>query len=289
MTMRHKQANMIQVLAQGRLGNQMFQYAFGYAASKKIKTHFFMRGTMLWDFFELDTPKWLNVSKTTTRLALMRLTRPRARVEIDNLMSPQEVMARLTDGVVYAGYFQSEKFFGAERSEIEKRFTLLPRHKQKFLTHYGERFSQSRTVVVHVRRTDYGDFPLFGIQGSALLPFAYFRACLERIEELERYTIIFVSDEIETVAREFRDLKNAEFSSNEAIVDFQLLQHADIAILSNSSFSWWAAYLNQKNPLVFAPKDWLGFTGRIEYPTGVLLDRWEHVDVSECKPHLKIF
>ncbi len=270
---------MIQVLARGRLGNQMFQYAFGYAASKKIKTRFFMRGTMLCDFFELDAPKWLNLARATALVAFMRLPRRRTRVEIDNRMPPQEVMAQLKDGVVYGGYFQSESFFGEHRSEIEKRFTILPRHKQKFLTQYGERVSQSRTVVVHVRRTDYGDFPLFGIQGSALLPFAYFRACLARIEQLERCTIIFVSDEIETVAREFQGLKNAQFSTNEAIVDFQLLQHADIAILSNSSFSWWACYLNQKNPQVFAPKYWLGFTGRIEYPAGVLLDRWQLVDV----------
>src|SRR5204863_347385 len=113
-----EQAKMIQVAAQGRLGNQMFQYAFGYAASRQIKTRFFLRSTMLWDFFELDAPKWLNVSRTTLFYALMRLTRPRVAVEIENLAVPQDVMTRLEDGVLYRGYFQSEKYFGAYRSEI---------------------------------------------------------------------------------------------------------------------------------------------------------------------------
>lgn len=270
---------MIQVLPQGRLGNQMFQYAFGYAASRTLKTAFFLRGMMLWDFFELDAPKGWNVLRTNMRFALMRLTRRRRVVEIDNLVLPKDGMAQLKDNVVYKGYFQSEHYFAAYGSEIEKQFALLPQHQEKFLTRYGAQFHQCKTVVVHVRRADYADFPLFGIPGSVLLPFAYFRACLERVECLGQYRIIFVSDDIAAVAREFSDFSNAEFSSNEAIVDFQLLQHADIVVLSNSSFSWWGAYLNKKNPRVFAPRDWLGFTGHIEYPAGVLLDGWQVVDV----------
>ncbi|RZK40102.1 MAG: hypothetical protein EOO90_16385 [Pedobacter sp.] len=34
------------------------------------------------------------------------------------------------------------------------------------------------------------------------------------------------------------------YLSNNTIIDFQLIQYADYLILSNSSFSWSAAYLN---------------------------------------------
>jgi hypothetical protein len=30
---------------------------------------------------------------------------------------------------------------------------------------------------------------------------------------------------------------------------------------------------------VFAPRDWLGFTGHIEYPAGVLMRHWQIVNV----------
>ena len=38
--------------------------------------------------------------------------------------------------------------------------------------------------------------------------------------------------------------------------DFTYIQRAQYLILSNSSFSWWGAWSNQRNPFVVAPKYW---------------------------------
>lgn len=38
--------------------------------------------------------------------------------------------------------------------------------------------------------------------------------------------------------------------------DFTLIYNAKYLIIPNSSFSWWAAYLNSNNPIVIAPKFW---------------------------------
>jgi len=47
-----------------------------------------------------------------------------------------------------------------------------------------------------------------------------------------------------------------------------------VLILANSTFSWWGAYLNPNNPVVFAPKYWLGFKVNLEYPKGIMSVDW---------------
>jgi hypothetical protein len=51
--------------------------------------------------------------------------------------------------------------------------------------------------------------------------------------------------------------------------------NGDVVIASNSSFSWWRAWLNQTaRPLVIAPKHWLGFASGADEPAKVLPERW---------------
>jgi hypothetical protein len=57
--------------------------------------------------------------------------------------------------------------------------------------------------------------------------------------------------------------------------------NADKLIISNSSFAWWGTYLNKKNAEVFAPRYWLGFKIRKEYPVGIFNSlNWNLVEVN---------
>jgi len=272
---------MIEVLSQGRLGNQMFQFAFGYAASKKLGTTLLMRNSHLRNYFYLGMPYSIFHLRNHLLAFLMERRQKPTRIVVENESDPHEVLKTLRDNTVYSGYYQSEIYFKDYKLDIIRLFKVLPEHKKKFIHKYGELFSQHKIIAIHIRRKDYTEFPLFNIKGGALLPFEYFWYCLHCIASFDTYKVIFVSDEIDVVKREFSTLENAMFESNDAIVDFQIIKNADEIIISNSSFSWWAAYLNQKNAAVFVPKHWLGFSVQKEYPVGAVVDKWRKVDVSK--------
>jgi hypothetical protein len=113
------------------------------------------------------------------------------------------------------------------------------------------------------------------------LPTAYYHRCLSLMEEIDGYTVIFISDDIEFVKAEFGEKSNYVFECNDEITDFQLLLHADVVITANSTFSWWAAWLNQKkNKRIFAPNYFLGFKVNQYYPAGIYVEEWQWIDVN---------
>jgi hypothetical protein len=61
--------------------------------------------------------------------------------------------------------------------------------------------------------------------------------------------------------------------------------HADTVVLSNSSFSWWGAWLNRRpGARILAPEHWVGFETGIESPRDVICAGWERVVVREPAP-----
>jgi hypothetical protein len=56
-----------------------------------------------------------------------------------------------------------------------------------------------------------------------------------------------------------------------------------ICIIANSTFSWWAAMLNeQPNKIVFAPKYWMGYHEKKEVPEQILNKlNWKIIHHSE--------
>ena len=110
------------------------------------------------------------------------------------------------------------------------------------------------------------------------LPLDYYNSCLSKIDQLENYNVVFVTDDTQYVQTHFGNYNPIVSSDKNPIVDFQVLLAGDILIVANSSFSWWGGYLNVKNARVFAPKYWLGFMIKKEYPCNVIPETWEQIE-----------
>ncbi len=269
---------MIGVKFNGRLGNQIFQYAFYcYLKSNNKGIFFFVNPhhSSLSRYFTLDTFNNLTLHSKVYSILTRTLPTiiPFDDKHVENIHVPKHIEVKTWS--VYRGFFQTDWYLDRIRGEF--RLTLKKQYLQEFKNSYGSLFKNYKTIVVHVRRTDYLKYGKRDIS----LPLDYFKHRLDRIKKVEEYKVLFVSDDIAAVKSYFGVKDNYIFSTNKEIVDFQIIMNADIAIISNSSFAWWAAYLSPKTNIVYAPKNWLGFRIGKEHPKRVMTKKFIWCDVFD--------
>jgi len=282
---------MVAVRLEGRLGNQLFQYAFIYATAKKLNTRFYMDKSV--DYLLID--KYFNIHTDFCRILDNKLFSIKGyknifshhlrrsfyhslrniiqlkRETFSNLESPAQQLNKVKNGLLYEGYFQSEEYFVDYTNEIKKQFDIKNIYQTSFRAIFDSLPKAEKYITVHVRRGDYIDHKL-------TLPALYYHKAISSIDHPDNY-YIFVSDDADFVTSEFAYIANKYVSKNDEITDLQFLMRADTCILSNSSFSWWGAWLNQ-NPdkIIYAPVYFMGRELKKEIPPDIYPSNWVQVD-----------
>lgn len=257
---------MIGVEIQGRLGNQMFQYAFALEVAHKINTRFFLK----YYHYPITIDKYFELpgfNRHLNRIAnkIFSLVRSRFKyVEESSALNPRNLLENLTDNTLYKGYFQTDIFFRDINDRIRTEFRIKEKYQLRYKRHVENLVvGNKKLLVIHYRGTDYKS-------SKFELPLSYYQRCLS-VLSLSDYQKIVVTDDIEQAKIAFRDHKDFSFERNESIVDFQFILMADVSIISNSSFAWWAGYLNEKKEKkIYAPKYWFGFREGVEMPNGIM-------------------
>ena len=150
------------------------------------------------------------------------------------------------------GYFQSPLYFYEYRKEILDLLAFKDSPKEK---------RDKPTVSIHVRRKDYLALSL----NHPVCSMSYYAAAIDQFYGCD---FIVFSDDIEWCKSVFP--KEFIFSQNYTEEDdLRLMSECDHNIIANSTFSWWGAYLNQnKDRRIIAPKNWFG-------------SNYSHYDTSE--------
>lgn len=273
---------MIGVKFDGRLGNQLFQYVFlKYLKQREVGSTVFFTNphhAYIQKYFDLEgNDNALLASKAYSAITrslpfLLRLKQ----IYIHNWIIPKKFVIKKWS--VYVGYFQSDYYY--QQLKNKPKLKIKDQYKNEFENLYGKLYRENKTVVVHIRRTDYMNYGERRKRDISL-PMAYFKKRLNAIENLQDYKVIFVSDDIKHVKEVFPPQENYIFSENNEIIDFQVIQNADISIISNSTFAWWASYLSPKKNVVYAPKNWFGFKINTEHPKGIMTDKFVWCEVLE--------
>jgi len=263
----------------GRMGNQIFQYAFFQylKTNQKGFTFFFVNPhhAYLTKYFDLADHDNLTLGSKVYSIYTRILPKilKFKEVYLESIQVPKNVTVE--DWTIYKGFYQTDFYLkniqGPFKLSLKKKFT------DEFDKNFGNTFRNHKTVVVHIRRTDYLKYGKRDIS----LPIAYFGKRLKAIDNIDDHLVYFVSDDITYVKDYFGEKSNYIYSTNDEITDFQIIKNADIAIISNSSFAWWAAYLSEKDNVVYAPKNWLGFRIGKEHPKRVMTDKFIWCDVLD--------
>ena len=159
------------------------------------------------------------------------------------------------------GYWQSEKYFFNCTSHIRHFFqfdsTLLDDKNLKQLNEV----QNCNSVSIHVRRGDYLDPSVLDVHGVCDLD--YYKTAIKLIKKNVINPVFFLfSDDISWVIENLtpilEDFKVVDNNlGKDSWKDMFLQSECMHNIIANSSFSWWAAWLNDyKQRVVVAPRSW---------------------------------
>jgi hypothetical protein len=268
-----------------QLGNQMFIYAAARGLSKKALKSYCLNTLGDLNTYFLLTPedRFFNNLKYLRFRIINKISKFNFYHLQDNFQDYSESL----DGFAlknawFYGYFQGEGYFSHCKNDIISAFTL----KSKFIKKFNQKIKKlefsKRLLVIHIRLKDYKTFGPDYLNGPDMtLPFQYYRNRIQEFD-LNEYHVVFISDDIESVEKEFKDIQNAYFSNNDIITDFQFILNANALIISHSTFAWWGAWLNNiPEKIVIAPKFFLGFKINKDYPINILPSDWIAKSVYE--------
>jgi hypothetical protein len=268
----------IEIVFRGRLGNQMFQYAYGLtlAARRGVKLgndlRWYYRLSRPWRRSALppeDFQLWrfagtgLKPLTTAAEVAGRLLERLPGRKRLpdytmnDSRFEPAAL--ELADGHRLNGWFQSLRYFEEQADTVRRHYDLTPFQPVADLAAYRAQAAGRPLVALHVRRGDYVGNPDFSLGDYD----GYYARALQIIDEtLGAPPFLVVVSDDPAWCRQWPLLAGRAHSVFDpgprlALVDMALMAACDHNIITNSSFSWWAAWLGApQDRRVVMPDHW---------------------------------
>lgn len=257
------------------LGNEMFQYAIGRSLSQRLSRPLVLDISLFfqtpgWGFNlpcfrlgeqrvrELPYALWQLRSRTLGALASCGLEFMRV-VEEPSLLFWNEVL-EVERPCILRGYWQSERYFEAISGRLRDEFVIV-REQDPRSADCQRRIRGGPSIGLHVRRKDY--IPPPGEEDfHGTCPKEYYDAALKLVlSRMPSGAQLFVfSDDMAWARENIRyDLKTeyVDWNAERNYEDLRLMSRCRALIMANSTFSWWAGWLNtHEDKIVVAPRRW---------------------------------
>lgn len=264
----------------GGTGNQLFIYATGSAISQRLGVELWAdisdfasnqkRSYMLDSFPStvsrvVDAPDASNRNSLRARFLKSPWANPGNQTgkivkERGFWFDPQ--VRDVQDGCTIHGYLQSWKYFQNDSKRLRSEILSPVEPSSWFLATSEKLLSADPWIGIHVRRGDYLEIPRMGITTDY-----YYSRALSVVTQLTgvKNAVVF-SDDINSARalpslsqrRQTKFLEAPEGSS--PLENLILLSLSSHLVSANSSFSWWAGWLNDREErTVVYPRPWIDF------------------------------
>ena len=274
----------IKIFLQGGVGNQLFQYFFGRYIATKLKMQPSLN-TSLIDSTNLSHPNsnilslnlMIPIDKSTTSRKLFYKFLFSIFSKIYSRLSLQKSLLKVftaseigfdkdIDNVVLShknkyllGYFQSWKYFEPNNLEKNTLFNGFTYKDPWVLSNY-KIMSSTKFTAAHIRL---GDYKLKKNSFIGVLPPEYYINCINHLRGLDYSQKFYIfSDQINVAKNLYSGVFPKDsiwvYSSSDCnpLEILSIMSLANVFIIANSTFSWWAANLASDDSLVLAPEKW---------------------------------
>lgn len=274
----------------GGLGNQMFIYAFylqmrkrysdTYIDISEISDKYEHNGFELDRIFEIEAryihwPIWLK--KTAKFLLFKEIDERRENLKTTNIFKYNHIWPF----IYYKGFYQSEYCFKGAESEVRRAFSFKMEKANDYSRQMALKIQKDpHAVSFHVRRGDYLK-PKFYKRFGSVCQLSYYQKAAQKILEIDPQAHFYIfSDDTAWVTENLKLTKFTIINGNkgkDSWQDMMLMSMCRLHVISNSTFSWWGAYLDaKKDKTVIAPNKWFG---DCEMPY-ILPDTWTKISTE---------
>ena len=278
-----KRNNIITSKIHGGLGNQMFQYAIASILAKKQKSilklddRFFYNREKKIGFtprsfelsvfdnkYQIATTKeisvFFNLSIFNRIKRKLGFNTPKVFRELE--LGFDTSLMSMNAPVYLEGYFQSYLYLIGYERFVKDLFVFpinqLDSANEKIL----KKLQNTVSVAIHIRRGDYvSDISTNSFHGVCDLSY-YYKTIDYFLKHLKSPIFVFFSDDSQWTKNKFQEfVPDSVFidgnNDSGCWKDMLLMSKCKHQIIANSSFSWWAAWLNEnEHKIIFAPKQW---------------------------------
>lgn len=288
---------MIIVNIYGGLGNQMFQYALGRSLSQKLNTSLKIDYSInltrkdfnpddipsIFDIFNINVEKAtiqeIRKFKASNKYSILKniyiyiinkypiFFKTKFKLIKETNSDFNRLIMSLSGNCYLSGYWQSEKYFINIKDLIWENFNIKNPLERDNLE-VAKKIENSVSVSIHLRGRDY-----ITKSETNKIHFtcdnSYYERSINYILERVKNPAFFIFSDDPEWAKSFLKINypctfvEGNSWNKKSFEDLRLMSLCKHNIIANSSFSWWAAWLNKNpNKIVIAPVKWFNDSSR---------------------------
>ncbi len=178
------------------------------------------------------------------------------------------------------GFFLNPLYFSEIGEVIKSEFQLKQLPRSEEVETMARELESSNSVCLHIRRGDFVKIPKFNVCTES-----YYQDGLRYIREKQNDVVAYVFSntpkDILWIKENYHFDGDVRFvgMGNTEIDDLYLMMHCKHFIISNSTYSWWAAYLSERDgKIVVAPKPWVN---EDEPQDGIYCGDWKIIETRK--------